>query len=176
MWPPPYTQTILPCSEGASAQEEKRTQPVALKQQDAVEDEKATIDFLSFFCDSFCEILLLALLFECGVCLKCNLGTIYDISTGAQNKTHNYMCGQRWQGVSQHDASRTALFLHRTRSIFLSTEKYLVMFLVELKVFFLYFKGLICERVNANLAANYAFTFWVEVNLSLLLLLIIMSW
>lgn len=34
----------------------------------------------------------LAALFQCGVCLKCNLGTIYDISKGARNKTHYYMC------------------------------------------------------------------------------------
>lgn len=87
VWPPPYTQTILPCSEGACAQEEKRKQPVALKQRDVTEDEKATIDF--FFFSRFpppppplflwdCFTSSLAPLFGCGVCLKCNSGTIYE--------------------------------------------------------------------------------------------------
>lgn len=48
----------------------------------------------------------LAPLFGCGVCLKCNSGTIYDISAGARNKTHNYMCVVSGGGGSRSTAPR----------------------------------------------------------------------
>lgn len=128
-WPPPYTQTILPCSEGACTQEEKRKQPVALKQRDVAEDEKATIDFFfsprlffprHFWCEIFFFTSSLALLFGRGVCLNCNSGTIYDISAGARNKTHNYMCvvsgggGSRSTAPRQrHSSSTDGLFFSR---------------------------------------------------------------
>lgn len=77
------------------------------------------IIFLPLFLWDFTSSL--ASLFECGACLKCNLGTIYDISTGAQNKMHNYtrvVSG----GRGCRSMTPQALFLHRL-SVFLSTEK-----------------------------------------------------